>query len=43
MADDDDLANRFTYHPPKPGQPPRYELIRHEGLKLAKLPVPSRG
>jgi hypothetical protein len=25
---DEDLANRFTYHPPKDGQADRYERIR---------------
>jgi hypothetical protein len=35
MADDDDLVNRFTYHPPKNDQTERYESIRHEALRLA--------
>lgn len=24
----DDLANRFTYHPPRPGQPETYQALR---------------
>ena len=28
MIDPADLANRFTYHAPKEGQPEIYELIR---------------
>lgn len=31
----DDLARRFTYHPPKVDQPERYECIRAEALGLA--------
>lgn len=32
----DDLASRFTHHPPKDdGQLERYRLIRNEGLRLA--------
>lgn len=30
-----DLADRFTYHPPRPDQPPRYEQIREDALRLA--------
>lgn len=37
MADHEDLLNRFTYHPPKDGQPERYQSIRDAGLKLALL------
>lgn len=37
MADDDDLVNRFTYHPPKGDQSKRYEEIRRQGLGLANL------
>jgi polysaccharide deacetylase 2 family uncharacterized protein YibQ len=33
--DQTDIDNRFTYHPPKPGQTARYELIRSEARKLA--------
>jgi hypothetical protein len=36
MADNDDLINRFTYHPPKPGQPERYEGLRAAALTLAR-------
>lgn len=31
-ADKKKLENNFTYHPPLPGQAPRYELVR----KMAK-------
>jgi hypothetical protein len=31
----DDLARRFTYHPPKLEQPERYECIRAEALGMA--------
>lgn len=31
-----DLANRFTYHPPKGGQADRYQLLRNEAHTLAK-------
>lgn len=42
-----DLANRFTYHPPRDGQAEEYEEIRAAGHDLAKLitdlcPNPSR-
>jgi hypothetical protein len=36
VADDEDLVNRFTYHPPKDGQAERYETIRSRGLELAR-------
>jgi hypothetical protein len=32
-----DLANRFTYHPPKDGQPERYQRIRDAAGTLALL------
>lgn len=32
-----DLANRFTYHPPKGDQPERYRLIREHAHGLATL------
>ena len=37
--DSQDIANRFTYHPPvaENDQPARYERIRAEGRKLAHL------
>lgn len=35
MADDDDLVNRFTYHPAKNDQGERYEALRSAGLQLA--------
>ena len=31
----EDLARRFTYHPPKSDQPQRYEALRAEALGLA--------
>lgn len=41
-----DVANRFTYHPPKPDQLPRYEELRDRGRSLAehivRLTPPSR-
>lgn len=32
-----ELEKRFTYHPPKPGQPEIYAAIRAEAKKLAML------
>jgi hypothetical protein len=32
-----DLANRFSYHPPLPGQPERYEKIRAFAHDTARL------
>lgn len=41
-----DLANRFSYHAPKPDQLPRYELLRNKARELAELTLahtpPSR-
>lgn len=34
-----DLEKRFTYHPPKPGQPEQYQRIRAEALAFAKTLV----
>ena len=34
---DAELANRFTWHPPKPGQPDRYLAIRENALTLARI------
>lgn len=34
-----ELASRFTYHPPKEGQPEKYERIREEAHELAKTLV----
>ena len=31
-----DLENRFTYHAPKEGQPAKYQIIRGDGLNMAK-------
>lgn len=33
----DDLKHRFTYHPPKDGQPETYQAIRAAGFNLARL------
>jgi len=33
----EDLKNRFTYHPPKDGQPALYEQIREEAHVYALL------
>lgn len=35
MPDYDELITRFTYHPPKEGQPTHYENIRDVALTLA--------
>lgn len=35
--DEADLAHRFTYHPPKDGQPARYQRIRDAAGTLALL------
>lgn len=32
-----DLAKRFTYHPPKEGQPERYVLLRDKAHEFAKM------
>lgn len=34
---DDDIRNRFTYHPPKGDQAVRYSSIRIEALELARV------
>jgi hypothetical protein len=31
------LKNNFTYHPPKEGQPAKYEAIRNKAHELAEL------
>lgn len=33
----DDLKKRFTYHPPKEGQPQKYENLRKNALAFAQL------
>lgn len=33
------IDQRFTYHPPKPGQPERYERIRNAAKEFAELIV----
>lgn len=35
-ADHADLAKRFSYHPPKDGQPERYTDLRSRAHELAK-------
>ena len=37
MAQNNDLQNRFTYHPPKDDQIFRYQQIREMGLQMASL------
>lgn len=37
MPNLNDLENRFTYHPPKEGQPEIYERIRFAGMGFALL------
>ncbi len=32
-----DLKNRFTYHPPKPGQPEKYQALRDKALAFGEL------
>lgn len=34
---DEDLKNRFTYHPPQEGQPETYEAIRSRALQFARF------
>jgi hypothetical protein len=35
--DADDILKRFTYHPPKDGQPEKYTAIRDKAHQLAVL------
>jgi hypothetical protein len=37
----EELHERFTYHPPKPGQPELYQALRGKGKELAELIVAS--
>lgn len=37
MISTPDIERRFTYHPPKPGQPERYTAIRAKAKELADL------
>lgn len=37
LTPQEDLDNRFTYHPPKPGQAEKYEALRSKGKELAEL------
>jgi hypothetical protein len=39
--DADELAIRFTYHPPERGQQERYQEMRSQALDLADLIVSS--
>ncbi len=32
-----DITKRFTYHPPRAGQPPKYEEVRQNARLLAML------
>ena len=32
-----DIETRFTYHPPKSGQPEKYTKLRYEAKNLANL------
>ena len=32
-----DIENNFTHHPPKPGQPEKYQAIRDKAKELAIL------
>lgn len=32
-----EIENRFTYHPPTPGQPEKYEALRAKAKELAYL------
>jgi len=41
QIDADELAVRFTYHPPSGDQPRRFMNIRDEGLRFADLIVGS--
>jgi len=34
---DKEIEKRFTYHPPKEGQPKKYEKLRESGKELAYL------
>jgi hypothetical protein len=33
----DEIEKRFTYHPPQPGQPEKYEALRVKAKELAYL------
>lgn len=37
QAEYEDLEKRFTYHPPKEGQPEKYHLLREAAKDLAAL------
>ena len=34
---DKELEIRFTYHPPKEGQPEKYEALRAKALEMARM------
>lgn len=35
----EDIDSRFTYHPPKEGQPAKYETLRNTAKELAEMIV----
>jgi hypothetical protein len=37
MMSDAEVKTRYTYHPPKPGQPEKYTQLRAKVLELALL------
>lgn len=37
VIDSKDLANRFTYHAPKEGQPEKYEMMRSIALSFSTV------
>jgi hypothetical protein len=37
MITTEELENRFTYHPPKPGQAEAYQELRDKARELAEL------
>jgi hypothetical protein len=37
MAQSADIKNRFTYHPPQPGQQERYVVLREGGQRMAEM------
>lgn len=39
MITKEEIEKRFTYHPPKPGQPEKYEKLRDKMKEVAELIV----
>lgn len=37
LYEDERIENNFTYHPPKEGQPEKYQKIRNKAKELAYL------